>query len=100
VSDDEEDKRGKEINLDRGMAVSRLKGGSDWHVMSQIKQNLLQDLHNKLFMQATEGKPLLGENNYGLIMANRQGVIDGVNQFFSLLDSYESIYLTNKGGQE
>jgi hypothetical protein len=92
-----EDKRNREINKDRGMAVARIKTSSDWHFIHQIKQDLINDLHNGLFIQATEGKPLYSEVTYGQIMAHRHGVIEGVKQFFTLLDSYESVYLKEKG---
>ena len=99
MSDDLEAKRNHEINIDRGEAVSRLRSSTDWHLMTEIKQNLLQDLYKGLFIPATEGKSLYNEPTYAQILAHRHGCIEGVNQFFTLLDKYEKLYLDNKGGQ-
>jgi len=97
---DSEAKRNHAINVDRGMAISRIKVATDWGFIKEIKQDLLKDLHDNLFMEASNGKPLYNEVTYAQIMAHRHGVIEGVKQFFTLLDKYESVYLKSKGEKE
>ena len=92
-----EEKKNHQINFDRGMAVRRLKETTDWRYMEDVHRDLLTDLYGGLFIDASPGKPLCLEPTYGQIMAHRQGVMDGVKQFFSLLDKLESVYLNSKG---
>ena len=94
------DKRNREVNIDRGMAVSRMRHASEWKYIEDIHRDLLKDLQDNWFMPVTKGKSLYEEPNYAYIMANRHGVIEGVKQFFSLLDKYESVYLNSKGEQD
>lgn len=90
-----QEKRNREQNDERGSAVNRLKGSNDWQLILEIKRDLMNDLYKGLFVQATN-LPLCLEPTYAQIISNRQGVIDGVEQFFSLLDKLEGVYLRHK----
>jgi len=79
-------------NNEKGAFVNRLKQSEDWNIFLHIKEDLITDLMKNLFV-STEGKPIEYEPNYGLILANRQGRIEGVRKLFDLLDLLNELYL-------
>lgn len=95
MNKDQTNERNKKINIDRGMAVNRLMSATDWHVMEEVKEELLRDLQDKLFMPAQKHIPLACEPTYAQIIAHRHGVVEGVKNFFDLLGSYGEVYLSS-----
>jgi len=94
-----EDRKNREINFSRGEAVNRLITSNDWQYILDIRKDLINDLYKGLFMSASEGKPLYLESTYAQVLANRHGVIEGINNFFSLLEKLNGVYLHHKRGE-
>lgn len=76
--------------------IHLVKQTPSWAVILEVKKDLVGDLRKEMFMQSRDSIPIYAEPQLGQILAYRNGVIDGVEKFFILLDKLEQSFKNEK----
>lgn len=83
-------------NLELAEQIRALKQSPYWPVLEKIRDLLISDLKNRLFsparaeqgMSGMSSIPLMLEPNLNAILGNRAGKVEGIIEFFTLLERY------------
>ena len=85
-----------EQNRERGSRIHELKDSYFWNTLEEIRDHILRDLSKSLFMRCNPETPIFAEQQMGQIISHRAGQIEGIESFFSLLNEYDRVFLSNR----
>jgi len=79
-----------------GEYLNEIRGTKIWEILQEIKDSIVQDLNNGLFMDATKDISVFAEPQMGQIIAHRKGMIEGIEKLFKLFEMLNQSFLKSK----